>query len=427
MNKVEKLINKELKRQQEKLALIPSENYTTKEVLEAVGSVLSNKYSEGYSKKRYYHGNEFVDEIELLAIERAKKLFGVPHANVQPYSGSPANTAVYFALLKPGDKILGMGLAAGGHLTHGHPKVTISGKYFKSIQYTTDSKGRLDYDEITRLAKKHKPKVIISGATAYPRKVNFKKFGEIADAVGAIHVADISHIAGLVAAGVHQSPARYAHIITTTTHKTLRGPRGAMIMVTNKGLKADEDLGVNIDRAVFPGLQGGPHNNTTAGIAIALEQAQKKSFSRHAQQIVKNAHALAQELKAQGFKLVSGGTDNHLILIDLTNKGVDGWQAAWALDHAGIITNRNSIPHDKKSPFYPSGLRIGTPAITTRGMKEKDMKKIAEWMNLATKVALEISKNTKGRKQYKLAAAKDKKLKVIAAEVRAFCKKHPIY
>jgi glycine hydroxymethyltransferase len=410
--------------------MIPSENYTSRAVLDAVGSLLSNKYSEGYPEKRYYQGNEFIDKIEQLAIKRAKKIFDVPHVNVQPYSGSPANTAVLFALVKPSNKIMGMALSFGGHLTHGHPTVTLSGKYFKSIQYTVDKNTeQIDFDEVEKLAKKHKPKLIISGTSAYPRKVDFKRFGEIADKVGAYHLADISHIAGLVAAGKHQSPVRYAHIITTTTHKTLKGPRGAIIMVTKKGLRKDPDLAKKIDRAVFPGLQGGPHNNTTAGIAVAMKEAQSKSFKKYAEQMVSNAKALAKELKKYGFRLISGGTDTHLLLIDITNKGIDGWTAAWALDHAGIVVNRNTIPFDKRSPYYPSGIRVGTPAVTTRGMGIGEMKKIAKWINQVIEIAsaqTSLDMTKKERRLFKNKMKKDKNLLKIAKEVRKLCRKFPV-
>ncbi len=332
-----KLIKEEEKRQIEVLEMIPSENYTSSAVIEALGSVLTNKYSEGYPKKRYYQGNSLIDNVEILAQERAKKLFGVPHANVQPYSGSPANTAVYLALLKPfEDKILGLSLAFGGHLTHGSP-VSISGKYFKAIPYHLNDKGLIDFNEVEKLAQKEKPKIIVCGATAYPRIIDFKKFGEIADSAGAYLLADISHIAGLIVGGVHPSPVDYAHIIMTTTHKTMRGPRGALLMVTDKGLKKDPELGDKIDKAVFPGLQGGPHDNQTAAIAVALEEAGKPEFKKYSEQVVKNAKVLAEELLKYKFDLVSGGTDNHLMLIDLISKKANGALAAYALEVAGIV------------------------------------------------------------------------------------------
>ncbi len=369
------LLQKEQKRQNETLELIPSENIVSKAVLEAMGSILTNKYSEGYPGARYYGGNEYIDEVENLARERAKKLFNVPFVNVQPYSGSPANFAVYVAVCKPGDTVLGQLLTAGGHLTHGW-KASATSMFFNTVQYGVKSDGRLDIDEIKKLAKKHKPKLIWVGATAYPRKFPFKELAEIADNVGAYLVADIAHIAGLVAAGVHTSPVRYAHIITTTTHKTLRGPRGGMIMVTNKGVKKDPDLPQKINKAIFPGLQGGPHDHTTAGIAVALKEASTAKFKSYANQIVKNAKALASELKKQKVKLVSGGTDNHLLLMDV-GKG-RGAIVELALDAVGLTTNKNTIPNEPASPFYPSGIRLGTPSITTRGMKAREMKKIAE-------------------------------------------------
>ena len=376
-----KAIKGEEKRLIDQLEMIPSENFASAAVLAASGSVLANKYSEGYAGRRYYQGNEWADVVEREAVERAKKLFGVPYVNVQPYSGSPANSAVQFALLKPRDTIMGLALASGGHLTHGHPQITFSGKYFRSVQYGVGKDGWLDYDEIAKLAKKAKPKLIIAGTTAYPRILEWKKFAAIADSVGAWLMADIAHIAGLVVAGVHPSPVPYVHVVTTTTHKTLRGPRGAMIMVTKKGLRRDADLGNKIDKAVFPGLQGGPHDQTTAGIAVCLKEAASKQFTVYSRQIVKNAKALARELTKYGFELVSGGTDNHLLLVDLRNKGVNGWVAGWALEYAGIILNRNGVPFDTNPPFYPSGIRLGTPALTSRGMKEKEMRRIARWVN----------------------------------------------
>ncbi len=394
-SKIYSLIQKEKERQKESVRLIPSENYVSKAVLEATGSVLTNKYSEGYSKKRYYEGQEFIDSIEEVAIARAKKLFKVDHVNVQPYSGSPANLAAYLALVPVGEKIMGMSLPHGGHLTHGW-KVSASAKFWKPVQYVVDKKTNLlDYDAIYRLAKKEKPRIIVAGATAYPRKIDFKKFKEVADKVGAYFMADMAHIAGLVAGGVHQSPVSYADIITTTTHKSLRGPRGAMILCNKKYAKA-------VDRAVFPGLQGGPHNNTTAAIAVALKEASGVGFKKYAKQVVENARILAKELLGYGFNLVTGGTDNHLILIDMTNKSLSGKQMAMALARAGIYCNANTVPYDKRSPFDPSGIRIGTPAVTTLGMKEKEMGLIAGWIkrvseNVDNKNELEkIHKKVKG-------------------------------
>src|SRR3989344_1076093 len=426
------LIQKEEKRQQDVLEMIPSENYTSKAVMEALSSVLTNKYSEGYPKKRYYQGNKVVDEIEIIAEERAKKLFGVPFANVQPYSGSPANSAVLMALLEPlKDKIMGLSLAYGGHLTHGS-HVSFSGIYFKTVSYELGKDELLDYDAIEELALKEKPKLIICGFTAYPRTIDFKRFGQIADKVGAYLLADISHIAGLVAAGAHPSPVPYADIIMTTTHKTLRGPRGAILMVTEKGLKKDPDLPEKIDKAVFPGLQGGPHDNQTAAIAVALLEASKGSFKAYGKQIVANAKKLAQELIKYEFNLVSGGTDNHLILIDLANKNVNGAVAALALEVAGIVVNKNAVPEDSLPPFYPSGIRLGTPAITTRGMKEKEMIKIAQWINEAVSevqnVHLPVSKEERKIywKNFKKEVVKNRKLLQISMEVKSLTSKFPL-
>jgi len=369
------LIEKEKKRQKEVINLIPSENYVSEEVLRAIGSVLTNKYSEGYPKKRYYQGNKYIDEIETLAIERAKKLFDVPFANVQAYSGSIANLAVYFALLKPGDTLMGMSLPAGGHLTHG-ASVTISGINYKSVQYGVGKDGYIDYDEVEKLALKCKPKVIVCGATAYPRVIDFEKFGKIADLCGAFLLSDISHIAGLIVGGVHQSPVPFAHVIMTTTHKSLRGPRGAILMVTERGLEKDPNLAKKIDHAVFPGLQGGPHDNVTAGIAICLKEASESSFREYAKQVVINAKILAEELRSGGLILSTGGTDNHLILVDLRNRNLSGKVVAEALERTGIVVNKNTIPFDMGSSFDPSGIRLGTPAVTTKGMKQEEMKQI---------------------------------------------------
>lgn len=369
------VVQKELERQKNVLNLIPSENYVSKAVLEATGSILSNKYSEGYSGKRYYQGNKWVDEIENLAIERAKKLFGAEHVNVQPYSGSPANAAIYLALLNPGDKILGMQLDMGGHLTHGH-KVNFSSKFYSTVQYGVDKEtGLLDMDAIKKIALEEKPQIIVSGATAYPRTIPFKEFHEIAQEAGAYSMADISHIAGLIAGGVHPSPFPFTDVVMTTTHKTLRGPRGAMIMCKEK-------IGSLIDKAVFPGMQGGPHDNVTAAKAVAFGEALKPEFGDYAHQVVKNAKALAQTLMDCGIKLVSDGTDNHLMLIDLTPMGTGlGKKMAVALEEAGICTNANTIPYDPSTPFKPSGVRIGTPVMTTRGMKESEMKLVGEWIS----------------------------------------------
>lgn len=379
-SQISALLKEEQARQQETITLIPSENYASKHVRTAAGSVLMNKYSEGYPGARYYQGNATVDDIERLAISRAQKVFGVPYVNVQPYSGSPANMAVYFALLNPGDVIMGMGLSAGGHLTHGHPAITFSGKYFTSVQYGVDNDGYIDMKAAAELALQHKPKLIVAGLTSYTRNIDWKAWRQIADSVGAYLLADISHIAGLIAGKALESPDPHAHIITTTTHKTLRGPRGALIMATQVGLDKDPDLGKKLDRAVFPGLQGGPHNNTTAGIAIALHEVMQNNFANYAQNVLDNARTLAHELSQKGLRLVTEGTDNHMILIDLRPQNVSGNVAAEALEEAGIIVNRNSVPHDPNPPFYPSGLRVGSPAVTTRGMGGKEMKLIAGWI-----------------------------------------------
>ena len=404
------LLGKEKKRQEETLTLIPSENYASKAVCEAVGSCLGNKYAEGYPGRRYYQGMEFVDQIETLAIDRAKKLFGVSHANVQPYSGSPANAAVYFALLNPGDKIMGLKLPHGGHLTHGHPKITFAGKYFQSVQYEVGEDGLIDYGKLAAQVKEEKPKLIVAGFTAYPRIIDWQKFGEIADSVGAYLLADISHVAGLIVGGVYQTPVPYAHILMTTTHKTLRGPRGAILMVTEKGMKKDPEMGTKIDKAVFPGLQGGPHLNTIAGIAICLEEASIPEFKEYASQVIKNANALAESLLSKGFKLITGGTDSHLLLLDLREKKIDGATAAIALEKAGLVVNKNTIPFDPGSPAKPSGIRLGTPGVTTRGMKEVEMEKIAEWIS---QVVTNVGSETK--------------LQEIREEVKKLAAEFPIY
>lgn len=378
---IAKLIDKEIERQKTTLEMIPSENHTSPAVREALGSLLTDKYAEGYPGKRYYAGLEYYDQIEDICRERAKKLFKVVHANVQPYSGSPANLAVYFAVLNPGDTVMGMSLPHGGHLTHGW-KVNFSAKYYNSVQYGVDQKTNLiDYNQVAKLAKETNPKLIWVGATAYPRVFDWERFAKIADSVGAYLVADIAHIAGLIVAGVHSSPVPYVDIVTTTTHKTLRGPRGGMIMITKKGIDKDPDLAKKIDKAIFPGLQGGPHENNIAAIAVCLKEASLPDFKEYGKQIVKNCKALASELINHGFNLITNGSDNHLILIDLRNKGILGPEAQDRLEKAGITVNKNSIPFDPNPPFKPSGLRMGTPAITTRGMKEKEMRQIASWIN----------------------------------------------
>jgi glycine hydroxymethyltransferase len=375
------LIEAEAQRQHDKLRMIPSENYVSTAVLEATGTVLTNKYSEGYAGKRYYEGQQLIDPIETLAVDRARALFGVDHANVQPYSGSPANLAVYLAFASPGDTVMGMALPMGGHLTHGWT-VSVTGKWFKSVQYGVGREtGRVDLDEVRDLARRERPKIIFCGGTAIPRTIDFPAFAEIAREVDAVLVADIAHIAGLIAGGAHPSPVGHADVLTTTTHKTLRGPRGAMIMSTAARATA-------IDKAVFPGLQGGPHNHTTAGIAAALHEAAQPSFKAYAAQIVANARALAAALVERGFDLVSGGTDNHLILVDLTSKGIAGKPAAQALDRAGIELNYNTVPYDPRKPFDPSGIRLGTPALTTRGLTEAHMPQVAAWMDEAVNAAI---------------------------------------
>lgn len=368
------LIAQEEIRQRDSLRLIASENYASAAVMAATGTVLTNKYSEGYPGRRYYEGQRHIDAIEKLAITRAKKLFGAEHANVQPYSGSPANLAVYLAFAQPGDTILGMSLAAGGHLTHGHG-VSLTGKYFRPVQYgVRKDTGRIDYDEVRDLAHKEKPRILWAGGTAVPRIIDWAIFADIAREVGAIFVADMSHISGLIAGGVHPSPVPVADVVSSTTHKTLRGPRGGMLLCKKSHRKA-------INRAIFPGLQGGPHDHTTAAIAVALHEAMQDSFRTYTAQLVDNCKALAKHMMARGFELVSGGTDNHLILCDLSNKNIPGRQAAAALDSAGIVVNCNSVPFDQRSPFDPSGIRLGTAAITTRGMGPAEMERIADWMD----------------------------------------------
>ena len=391
----------ELKRQQGNIELIASENIVSPAVLAAAGTHLTNKYAEGYPSKRYYGGCEYVDIAERLAIERAKELFGAEHANVQPHCGASANLAVFFALLQPGDTVLSMSLAHGGHLSHGSP-VNISGKYFNIVPYFVDEKTCLiDYDEVERLAKECKPKLILAGASAYPRVIDFKRFREIADEVGAYLMVDMAHIAGLVAAGCHPSPVPYAHVVTTTTHKTLRGPRGGLIL-------CKEELGKQIDKAIFPGTQGGPLMHIIAAKAVAFKEAMSEDFKKYQQQIVKNAKKLSNELIERGISLVSGGTDNHLMLIDLTNKGKTGKEIEALLDKAHITANKNAIPFDKQTPFVTCGVRVGTPAVTSRGMKEEDMVVIAECI-------ADIIDNG------------EEAVERCAKKVAALCEKYPIY
>ena len=394
-------IQEESKRQKEGIELIASENYVSEDVLKAMGSILTNKYSEGYPHKRYYGGNEYIDKIEEECINRAKELFGAEHVNVQPYSGSPANLAVHFAFLKPGDKTMGMELSAGGHLTHGF-KASISGKYFDSVSYGVNKEGYIDYDDVRRIALEHKPKLIWSGFSAYSRIVDWNEFRKIADEVGAILVADISHVAGLVVTGLYPSPVGIADVVTTTTHKTLRGPRGAIIM-------CKEEYGELIDKAVFPGLQGGPHNHITAGIAVALKEAQSDEFKEYARQVIRNARALASSLADKGFSIVSGGTDNHMFLVDtIKSIGKSGKEVSDILESVNITLNKNAIPFDERKPWDPSGVRIGSAAVTTRGMKEKDMFQISEYIYRA------------------LHDSSEDNLKRIKDEVRDFSKKFNI-
>jgi glycine hydroxymethyltransferase len=398
------LVEAEARRQAEKIRLIPSENYVSRAVLEATATLLTNKYSEGYPGKRYYEGQQIIDQVESLAIERAKAVFEVEHANVQPYSGSPANLAVYLAFLDPGDTVMGMALPMGGHLTHGWG-VSVTGKWFRPVQYEVGrDTGRVDLDQVRELAVAERPKLIFCGGTAIPRQIDFAGFAEIAHEVDAILCADIAHVAGLVAGGAHPSPTPHADVISTTTHKTLRGPRGAMLMSREQHASA-------LDRAVFPGLQGGPHNHTTAAIAVALQEAATEEFRAYAHQIVQNAKALAESLLERDFELVSGGTDNHLILVDLTGKGIGGKPAAQALDRAGIELNYNTVPYDPRKPFDPSGIRLGTPAVTARGMTAEHMTRIAAWIDAGVEAA---------RRQDEAA------LETIAAEVREFTSGFPV-
>ena len=401
---IQEAINKELSRQRDKLEMIASENIVSKAVMQAQGSVLTNKYAEGYPGKRYYGGCEYVDVVEQLAIDRAKKLFGAEYANVQPHSGAQANTAVYFALLQPGDTILGMNLTDGGHLTHGSP-VNISGKYFKIIPYGVDKETeRIDYDELERLAKEHQPKLIVGGASAYSRVIDFERMAQIAKSVGAYFMVDMAHIAGLVAAGLHPSPVPYADVVTTTTHKTLRGPRGGLILCR------DAEFGKQFNKAIFPGIQGGPLMHVIAAKAVAFKEALSDEFKVYQQQVLDNAKALADELVKKGFRIVSGGTDNHLMLVDLRSKNITGKEAQFLLDEIGITANRNTIPFEPLSPFVTSGIRLGTPALTTRGLKEEDIRKVAD-------IIADVIENREDSAVIEAAKAK----------VQAICKKFPLY
>ena len=425
------LIAKETTRQRDGLVLIPSENYASQAVLDALGTPLTNKYAEGYPGKRYYSGNEFVDGIETLAIERAKSLFGVPYANVQPYSGSPANLAVYAALCEPGDAYMGLDLMSGGHLTHGW-KASFTSRAWKSVPYHVLPDGSTDLEEVRRLALENKPKFIWCGGTALPRAIPFKELAAIAEEAGAYLVADISHIAGLIAGGAHESPVPYAHVITTTTHKTLRGPRGAMILVTDKGVAKDPELPEKIDKAIIPGLQGGPHMNAIAAIAVALREAAQPEFKQYATDVVKNAKALADALTAAKLTLVSGGTDNHLVLIDLSAGGIGrGAFLHLALERAHIYANKNAVPHDASSAFYPSGLRVGTPALTSRGMGTDEMKHVGEWIgDIASRIANATLPEDKGgridaMKRFRAMLKDDSSYDSIAKDVATLCAKFP--
>ncbi|MDO8488178.1 MAG: serine hydroxymethyltransferase [bacterium] len=436
-DEVQRLIQLEKKRQTDTLQMIPSENYASAVVRRVMGSIFTNKYAEGYPGKRYYQGNIVVDELERLCQDRAKKLFGVEHANVQPLSGSPANLAILKAITNPGDIQLSQHLYTGGHLSMGW-QVSITGEYRPAIHYHLDQSGEVDWAELKRLAKKHHPKLIWSGGTGYTRIFDWAKYAQVADSVGAYLVADISHIGGLVAGGAHPSPVPFVHVVMTTTHKTLRGPRGAIILVTAKGLAKDPDLADKIDKAVFPGVQGGPHMENVAALAVALQEASQPKFKKYAVQIVKNSAVIAQELMDRDYHLVGGGSANHMIWIDLSNKHIDGWTAAWGLEYAGIIANRQTVPGDTRSPYYPSGLRLGTPAITTRGMREKEMKIIAGWIDLAIKRVqlavkteyINIGSEQKNldqadRKRFKQAMAEDKVLLTIARQVKSLCRRFP--
>lgn len=429
---IKTLITAEEKRQQDTLMMIPSENYASAAVREAVGSVLGNKYSEGYPNRRYYQGNRYIDDIELLAIERAKKIFGVPFVNVQAYSGSPANSAIYFALVKPGETVMGLKLSGGGHLTHGHPGVTFSGTYFRSVQFDVDEQGLIDMGEVAALAKKEKPKLLMIGTTAYPRLMDWKGFRKIADSIDAVLVADVSHLSGLLAASVIPSPGPFVDVVMMTTHKSLRGPRGAIILVTEQGIRRDPKMGEAIDKAIIPGLQGGPHDNVTAGIAIALQESQSATFKKYAQAILDNAKTLSVALQDKGYAISTGGTDTHLMVVDLRPQGLTGTVVAETLEVAGIVANRNTVPHDTASPFYPSGVRLGTPAISARGMRKKEMLRIADWIDqvIVASAAYHLPTDKEKRgpwvKEFKKEVWKNQSLLRIAKEVKDLCKQFPI-
>jgi len=457
-DKIFDLIKQEKKRQQETLGLIPSENIASKAVMTAVGSCLMNKYAEGQVGRRYYQGNEVADEVEGLAKARALKAFGLTDdewgVSVQPHSGCEANVAVYNALLNPGDRIMSMYLPDGGHLSHGwqvgDEKVTLVSKIFEVEFYKIDPVTRLfDYDKIAKQANKYRPKLMITGGTAYPREIDYERMGKIAKSVGAYYLTDVAHEAGLIAAGVMKSPFVAADVVTFTTHKTLRGPRGACIIsrrklqitnnklqnkskIKNANVQSESDLASLIDKSIMPGLQGGPHLHTIAGIAVALGEVMTPEFKRYARQVVKNAQVLAEGLQKAGFDVVSGGTDKHLVLVDLRNKGLSGWTVAWALEAAGIVANRNTVPAETASPFYPSGLRMGTPIVTSRGMKEKEMKMIVKWITEVVAVIGEdkLPEDVKARRAFTKAFVEkvfgDKRLAMIREEVKQLCKKFPI-
>lgn len=426
------LILQEKQRQSETLMMIPSENIASEAVEEAVGSCLGNKYAEGYPGKRYYEGQQIVDQIEQLVIDRAKSVFGVPFANVQPHSGSPANFAVYTALMQPGETLMGLMLSSGGHLTHG-AKFSATSKYFRSVSYDVNEEGYIDYDALEKLAHQEKPKVIIAGVTAYPRLLDWERFAHIAASVNAYLLADISHLAGLVAAEVYPSPVPFADIVTTTTHKTLRGPRGAMIMVTEKGLKKDAELDKKINKAIIPGIQGGPHLNSIAGIGVALLEATKPSYKTYAQLILSNAQILANSMKQLGFNLITNGTDSHLLLVDLRNFEVLGNTMAEACDHAGIVLNMNGIPHDPHPPLYPSGIRLGTPGLSSRSMGEAEMKMIAHFLKeivtgiAQTKKTFNYSDESEKKKDIRqIIIEKTSIIPDIRIKVKQICEKFPI-
>ncbi len=428
------LIAEEATRQREGLEMIPSENIVSQAVHEAVASVLENKYAEGYPGLRYYTGNAFVDQVETLARERAKELFGVPYVNVQPYSGSPANLEIYGSIMEMGDIALSQELSHGGHLSMGQ-HASFTGRYYQTEHYHIKDDGEIDFDELAALARKIKPKLIWSGGTAYTRVFKWEKYAEIADEVGAYFVADISHIGGLVAGGAHPSPVPYAHVVMTTTHKTIRGPRGAMIMVTQKGLDKNPELPKKVDFAVFPGHQGGPHMNKIAGIAVALKEAMTPEFRTYAQQIVKNAAALGERLKEHGFMLVGNGSENHMIWIDLRNKGIAGWEVHTGLEMAYIFGNKQTVPSDPNSPFFPSGYRLGTPTLTTRGMRESEMRQVADFIHEGVEIlraaylpaiASKDKDTAAARRQYKAALQDSEDLRGLKAKVIAFASGYPV-